>query len=130
MAPRREEDDKNDDWKKTRGRDVESFGKWIIGVLLIIIGFFATNKLNNIENIGLKNQEAIAGYLREGQSRDSTIAFLRRDVQEHIVKHSIVWTKEEWEAWQAAKTEIYRKWGYLSTTRSGHGTLVNEPLKE
>lgn len=125
MAPRRHSDDDNENWKDGRAADIEKLFRWaigIIGLLILIVCSLAWNTVLEIKKINLDNQVLITGNAR-------TIDGIRKEFDAHEKLHSVVWTQEEKDEYKEIKKEVYRKWGYLTATRSGEEILHDKPIK-
>lgn len=133
MSPRRETDEQDENWQYKRASDIERLFRLaigIIGLLILAVCSFAWATVLEVKQISLDNQTIAIGQARENQSQDSSIAFLRRDIQDHISKHVVVWTVEEKKYYEALREELYRRWGFISITRSGEEVLLKQPMKE
>ena len=130
MSPRRNGDDEKENWRETRSRDIERFGIYIIGGLIVLastlIGLQLNQMLKSIEHLNTmaENNEK----LRTGNA--AAIEILTIKFNDHAQTHKVVWTEKEKAEYDEIKTKLYRKWDYLSNTRGGKEILHEQPMKE
>lgn len=129
---RRVDDDEKDDWRKARGQDIERFGIWIIGGLIVIVSVLIgvlwsqlNTKLDSIDLSIKEIQSGQAGIMRENQIQDEKIQTIKSELDNHI--KSLERDRVEYEA---LRQDYYRRFGYVSTTRGGNEVLLNKPIKD
>ena len=103
----------------------------LIGTLLSIIGVMIAMQLSELKAgiVELKAgqneiQTVQAGVLRLNDKQDANIQANTKLIQDKI--NSLQMTVDEF---NALKVDYYRRFGYISTTRSGKEILLESPMK-
>ncbi len=123
MSPRRGDDNEKEDWRDVRSRDIERFGIYIIGGLIVLVSTLGGFVLHDIRQTGLTNQ-----LLQTGNA--AAINILETKFDNHVQSHKIIWTEEEKAEYYKIREALYRKWEFLSSTRGGEETLLKQPIGE
>ena len=95
----------------------------VLGTALIVIGSMVMNRLNEIQASIKDVQTGQAGMMRENQVQDEKINSIKNELENHI--KLLEKDKSEYEA---LRQDYYRRFGYISTTRSGK-EIINRPMQ-
>ena len=103
----------------------------LIGTLLSIIGVMIAMQLSELKagivelKVGQNEIQTVqAGVLRLNDKQDANIQANTKLIQDKI--NSLQMTVDEF---NALKVDYYRRFGYISTTRSGKEILLESPMK-
>lgn len=96
----------------------------LIGLLLGIVGWFILMKLSDIE-AGLNELKlGQAGIMRDNQLQDEKINTVKNDLQDHINSSDV-----DRKQFEVLREDYFRRFGYISTTRSGKEILLPRPIQ-